>query len=148
MSNKQIVRRTGRTINHTAINALAQQIADSFTTFMRTYRPAPEEARYAPTVFTNETFVRVRWAWLVFPLSLLAGGHVFLSATIWQTKQRRVQPWKARRIPLLLASIDDTFTKMGTNHLDSTTGLDDLVGRMKVRLEYGDDGEIAFKIAT
>ena len=94
------------------MGARAPQIADSLTTFLRTTMRAPPDARYAPTVFTDQTFVRVRWEWLVFPLSLLLTAYGFLAATIWHTRRLRVRPWKGHRVPLLLANIDEVVREL------------------------------------
>ena len=53
------------------ISALAQQIANGTTTFLRTTRTAPPDVTFAPTVFFTAIVVRVRWAWLAFPLGLV-----------------------------------------------------------------------------
>lgn len=127
------------------MNAIAQQIADSYTTFMRTTMSSESDSRYAPTVFTDQMFARVRWEWLTFPLGLLVSAHVFLLASIWQTRRLCVQPWKGHRVPVLLASIDDIVKELVAGGLNSRTGLEDRVGRMKVRLEYDDKDEKAFK---
>ena len=118
-------------------NAMASRIADTLSNYMRTSAPAPLDARYAPTVFADQTFIRVRWAWLSFPLSLLVAGHVFLAATIWQTKRRRV--------PLLLANVDEVVRDRARGAFETRTGLEERVGRMKVRLEYEGREAIAFR---
>lgn len=124
---------------------LAKQMADSLTNWMRTNIPADIDSKYAPTVFSEETFVRVRWAWLVFPLGLVLVGQIFLLATIWQTRQRQVRPWKSHRIPLLLACVDDDIKRLARGGMDSRTGLEERVGGIEVRLEYDDRDKVSFK---
>jgi hypothetical protein len=128
-----------------SMSALCQRIANGFTMYMRNSMPAAPDARYAPTVYADATFVHVRWGWLAFPFSLLLAGHIFLLTTIWHTRRLRTQPWKGHRIPLLLASIDDVVKDATAGGLDSRTGLEERVGRFKVRLEYDDGDEIVFK---
>ena len=127
------------------MSALSQQIADSFTSFMRTSVPADPDPLYTPTVFTTQTIVRVRWPWLIFPLGLLIAGHMFLLAIIWQTRHRSIRPWKGQRVPLLLASIDDTIKDYAVGGYGSRTGLEERVGQIQVRLEYDGADEIAFR---
>jgi hypothetical protein len=129
----------------TSTSALCQRIANGFTMYMRNSMPAAPDARYASTVYADATFVHVRWGWLAFPLSLLLAGHIFLFTTIWHTRRLRTRPWKGHRIPLLLASIDDVVKDTAAGGLDSRTGLEERVGRFKVRLEYDDGDEIVFK---
>ena len=127
------------------ISALAQRMADGFMSYMRTSMPAALDQRYAPTIFTTVTLIRVRWEWLIFPLGLLLAGHAFLVATIWQTKRRAVKPWKGHRVPLLLASIDDVVRRLAAGGFESRTGLEERVGEMRVRLEYDNGDEIVFR---
>ena len=130
------------------MSAFMQQIANGMTTYLRTSRQASPDRAYAPTVFTTEIFVRVRWPWLAYPLSLLFAGQVFVAATIIQTRRRRVRPWKSHRLPLLLAGIDDIVKKMAKGGLESRNGLDDRVGQMTVRLGFDERDEIVFKRVT
>ena len=130
------------------MSALCARIAQGFTNFMRTSMPADPDTRYAPTVYSNETFVRVRWQWLMFPLGLLVAGHVFLVATILQTRRRGVWPWKGSRVPLLLASVDEAVKRQAVGGFKSRTGLEDRVGRMKMWLDYDNGEAIAFRRTT
>lgn len=127
------------------MNDLCQKIASGLTSWMRTTLPAKADARYASTVISNETLVRVRWPWLTYPLALLVLGHVFLLTTIRRTQRLRVRPWKGHRIPLLLANIDDVVKGAAAGGLHSRTGLEERIGRMKILLEYDDNDSIAFK---
>ena len=123
------------------ISALCDQISSGLTNYMRKTMPASSDrATYLPTVFSNEIFIHVRWAWLTFPISLVLAGYVFLIGTIWQTRRLEVKPWKGHRIPLLLMDLDEDVKRMASGGLESRNGLEERVGRMKVRLEY-DDGE-------
>ena len=134
------------------MSSLSQQIADGMTTYLRTWKPAAlnastaaSDARYAPTVYTTEIIVRVRWYWLAYPLTLLVAGQAFVAATILQTRRRLVRPWKAHRLPLLLADIDDIVKKMGAGGLETRNGLEDRVGQMAVRLQFDERDELLFK---
>ena len=131
----------------TTITEYFDRVATGFTNFMRTAPSlsVPEDKHYAPVVFTNEVYVHVRWGWLAFPLLIVVLGQIFLGMTIHQTRRRRVQPWKGARVPLLLANIDDEVKKAAKGGLYSRSGLDEQVGEIKVRLEYNDGDEIAFK---
>ena len=115
------------------------RVANGFGSFLRTTFPAPADSRYAPTVFANEVVIKVRWAWLIFPLGLLITGHVFFAAVVWQTKHRVVRPWKGNRIPLLLANVDEVVRNYAAGGFVMRQGLEERIGRTNVRLEY--DGE-------
>ena len=129
------------------ITQFFNQMATSFTNFMRTTPSlsAPNDDQYAPLVYTTEIYVHVRWGWLAFPLALLLLGQVFLGLTIHQTKRRRVEPWKGARIPLLLAEVDDIVKEAAKGGLYSRSGLEERVGKTKVRLQYDDKDKITFE---
>ena len=128
-----------------AISALSQQIADGMTTYLRTSRNAPPDVTFAPTVYFTEIVVRVRWAWLTFPLGLLVVALVFLVTTILQTRQLCVRPWKDHRLPLLMADVDDVVRRMAKGGLDTRNGLEERVGRMTVQLEFDEKDKIIFR---
>jgi hypothetical protein len=130
-----------------SMSALVKQVADGFTTFMRTTlvtAAPPDSNRYAPVVYSNETIVRVRWAWLTLPLGLLVVGQIFLSVTVWQTQRKAVRPWKDLRLPLLLASVEDSVRVHARNGLKSRMGLEERVGMIEVEVEYDGEDNISF----
>ena len=127
------------------MSALSQQIATGMTTYLRTSRTAPPDVTFAPTVFVTEIVVRVRWAWLAFPLGLVVAALVFLVTTILQTRQLCVRPWKDHRLPLLMAGIDDVVKRMAKGGLDTRNGLEERVGRMTVQLEFDEKDKIIFR---
>ena len=128
-----------------ATSALSQQIAAGMTTYLRTSRNAPPDVTFAPTVYFTEIVVRVRWAWLAFPLGLLVAALVFLVTTILQTRQLCVRPWKDHRLPLLMADIDDVVRRVAKGGLDTRNGLEERVGRMTVQLEFDEKDKIIFR---
>jgi hypothetical protein len=128
-----------------SMSAHAQQMANGFTAFLRTTMTASADIRYAPTIHSTKTFVHVRWAWLLYPLGQLVSGYVFLLITIWQTRRRCVQPWKSLRLPLLLSGIDDSIKEHARGGLNSRTGLEERVGKVKVWLEYNDEDHLYFR---
>ena len=131
-----------------SMSRLSEQIASGMSTYIRTSRPAPLDAKFAPSVSSTEIVVKVRWGWLAFPLGLLVSAQIFLVMTILQTRRRCVRPWKGHRLPLLLADTDDIVKEMAEGGLDTRNGLEDRVGRMTVRLEFDERNEIVFRRVT
>jgi hypothetical protein len=130
------------------LSALSRNIADSLTNYMRTTSGLAPHRGYTPSVFADEVFVFVRWQWLVFPLSLVFAGHVFLVLTMWHTKRLRALPWKEGRLPLLLASVDDFIQDVAEGGLVTRTGVHDRVGDIEVYLDYEPGREIALRRAS
>ena len=127
------------------ISVLTQQIASGMTTCLRPSRTAPPDAAFAPSVFSTEIVVRVRWAWLALPLGLVVAVQVFLVATIIQTRRLFVRLWNGHRFPLVMAGMDDIVKRMAEGGLDTRNGLEERIGRMTVRLEFGERHKTVFK---
>ena len=122
-----------------------QQITESYTTYMRTELTAPPDKLYAPTLFVDTIFTTVCWEWLIYPLSLVLLGYIFFAATIWQTRRRKVLPWKSQRVSLLLANIDDATRDFAIGGLAYRDGLKERVGRIKVEMVFDGNDTITFK---
>ncbi|KAJ2982129.1 hypothetical protein NUW58_g6511 [Xylaria curta] len=130
------------------MSTLVESVAESLSAFLLTFVPTKSvDSRFAPTVYTETTFVLVRWVWLTFLLGLLIAGYVFLALTIWHTRRLRVRPWKGHRLPLLLADVDDIVKKLAVGGMEGRKGLEERVGRLEVRLDYNGGDQIAFRRA-
>lgn len=62
--------------------------------------------QYAGQVFTTIPYVHVRWAWLGFPIVMVASSLAFLVACVWQTQRLHVKSYKSDGLELLLARLD------------------------------------------
>ncbi|MCJ1402448.1 hypothetical protein MMC11_005668 [Xylographa trunciseda] len=125
---------------------LAKRISDTVTLYMRTADPMSRiDPQYAPTVGVSVPLVKVRWAWMVYPVALQFGGLAFLGITMYATQRHRVRPWKGHRVPLLLAHLDEDVRSQAQGGLMHRTGLDDRVGAMRVRLEFDGDDDMVFR---
>lgn len=93
------------------------------------------------TVFVTELFVRVRWAWLTYPLCLLVASLGFLAATVWQTARRGVKVWKGSLLPLLVADLDEVVKRRAEGAMENLEELESRVGALRVVLE-NEGGEI------
>jgi hypothetical protein len=83
--------------------------------------------------YSEEVYVRVRWAWLAFPLVLLVLTVVFLGATIWKTSNNQsAGVWKTSAMPSLIYGLpEETQTQLSSSSAwDSADG-----GGKKVRVK-------------
>ena len=124
-----------------------QGVADSLTSYMRTDLAAPPTERYAPTTYSEAVFVAVRWPWLTYPLILVVASYAFFAATVLQTRRRAVKPWKSQRLPLLLANVDDIVREFAAGGLHRRDGLEERIGRIRVRIEFDGQDSVTFKRA-
>jgi hypothetical protein len=96
-------------------------VASGITTAIRSNAtladPALSARTYAGVATVTQSFVRVRWAWILYPSAMLTIGVLHFMATIWQTVRCRAYVWKADPIVPLLLRLDTTNGEVG--------GLDD-----------------------
>jgi hypothetical protein len=59
----------------------------------------------------TETYVRVRWAWLVLPIVLTALSLAFLLMTIWTTHRSDTKVWKSSSLALLYHGLETKPSK-------------------------------------
>lgn len=129
-----------------SLNALVQQMSTVLTNHIRGTFPAPADARYVGTVFGTELFVRVRWAWLTYPLCLLVASLGFLAATVWQTSRRGVKVWKGSLLPLLVADLDEVVKRRAEGAMENLEELEKRVGALRVVLENEGRGNLMFRV--
>lgn len=80
-----------------------QNIATSVSSYMRSL----SKDSIIGQSLSQETFIRVKWAWITFPAVLVFGGVLLLITAIVQTSRKGVEVWKYSCMPLLFHSVDD-----------------------------------------
>ena len=43
---------------------------------------------------TLETYIHVRWIWLLLPLIMVVFGTLFLAVTLWQSRRWNIPNWR------------------------------------------------------
>ncbi|KAF1936136.1 hypothetical protein EJ02DRAFT_414481 [Clathrospora elynae] len=94
-----------------------ERLATAFTNVMRSNADSYEMLQ--GEAYSQEKFVSIHWAWLAFPLLLLALSLVFLVLTIIKTSNNSgVGIWKTSAMPALIYSLpketQGQFTKSST----------------------------------
>lgn len=56
------------------------------------YSSPASQTYYLGTVFKDQSYVVVRWAWLAFPAVMLLGTCLLLVTTVWRTDRSLVRP--------------------------------------------------------
>ncbi|KAF1982580.1 hypothetical protein K402DRAFT_466699 [Aulographum hederae CBS 113979] len=79
--------------------------------------PAVPGLAHTPTLFTS-----VQWAWLSFPILLLAFGLLLLGAAMFETRRSGVEVWKASALPLLFHGLGDSVGGDGRSKEGWKTG--------------------------
>jgi hypothetical protein len=93
-----------------------ERLATAMTNIVRS---APSHQDVNGSAWEKETFISVRWEWLVFPFLLLILSFVFLVSTIIKTsKDSGANVWKTSTMPTLIYSLpketQGQFTKSST----------------------------------
>lgn len=93
------------------LSSLLANVAESFS----------QQARKASTetvpgwVYTNESFVRVRWEWLILPFVLHVAGLVVLIIAILSSRYHKARLWKASLLPLLYHGMEKKERSVATD---------------------------------
>jgi hypothetical protein len=111
-----------------------ERIATAVTNVIRSESNSNE--LIAGQALAPETYVRVVWAWLAFPLAMLGLCLVFLIATMVKTSKDAdgdVGAWKTSAMPTLMYSLPrDTRQALATTSTRSGSG--DRANKVKIRL--------------
>jgi hypothetical protein len=90
-----------------------------------------------------ETYIRVKWAWISFPATLVFGGVLLLLLAIMETSKRGVEVWKYSCLPLLFHSVNGgngrRVDDVAKRQMDTVEEMEDEAKRIRVRL--GREGE-------
>lgn len=120
--------------NYTDINSVFQSLASSLTINARS---KVCNAVVNGTAWTDQSFVHVRWLWLILPGSLVALSLAFLVITIIHTRNQYI--WKSSPLALLFSDLQ--VDEASTMRPDPTLkGMEDTSRNMQVWLETTADG--------
>jgi hypothetical protein len=82
-----------------------QDMATSLTNAIRTY---PNSTEFVSGSGAMETYILVRWVWLILPLILVCLAFIFLMLTIYQSSAcSDIKTWKNSALAVLLNSLTD-----------------------------------------
>ncbi|KAI0832181.1 hypothetical protein F5Y06DRAFT_307492 [Hypoxylon sp. FL0890] len=90
-----------------AENDTIAAVAASMTKYLRLYEQTSRmgenrsDTTAIGTAWTDETFVHVRWEWMVLPVVLEGLALAFLIGTIIQSKMSGIALWKSSTLPML-----------------------------------------------
>ncbi|KAK6863948.1 hypothetical protein PG995_000476 [Apiospora arundinis] len=94
------------------IAMLMADVATSVTVAFRSLWGA--EPVHGPAVST-ESYIHVRWGFLVLPVLIVLGAELFLVGAIYQTQKTRTKPLKSSALAMLFHGLeDDTRARFGS----------------------------------
>lgn len=111
-------------------------IGDSMTNYIRSTQ---HSTVIDGTVWKMETFVRVRWLWLIYPCALVLLGSILLAITIAMSIERRRPIWKSSILATVFHGLSDD-DKVGS--LLKTSDMETAARDLRVRLQEDHLGEM------
>ena len=115
------------------LNGVVIALAESMTEAMRT---GPNSTAHFGQTYVDKTMVKIRWAYLAYPIVLSLFSMVLLLIVILQTKQLDVIAWKSSSLALLVHRLSGW--EMADGAVNSKRDLHRAMGRIRARL--CDDG--------
>ena len=124
----------GRELANTAnLDTTVIAIAESMTEAMRT---GPNSTAYFGQTYVEKTVVKIRWAYLAYPIVLTLLSMVLLLIVILQTRQLNIIAWKSSSLALLMHRLSGWQIAVGG--VKSKRDLHRVMGTVRARL--CDDG--------
>jgi hypothetical protein len=128
--------------NYTEINSVFESLASSLTTHARS-KVCDNTKR--GVAWTMQSYVTVRWLWMILPIALVVLSLVFLAITVFHTRRQYI--WKSS--PLALLFSDLRVDGSGGFKIDSTLkGMENTSRNMDVWLESSANGPRLKAVAT
>jgi hypothetical protein len=125
-----------------SINATMARVSDFLTTYVRENGDVSNSATAPGTVFQNETFIRVQWAWFTLPAALAIFTLVLLAYTLVETARHgRHTNWKSSPLALLFHGLD-TETQDRYSHLDDLDEMGEKAKGAIVQLRKDEKGNL------
>lgn len=123
------------TADWASINAFWDGLTNSITNVIRTRGDTPPSGYALGTTLGNQTCIRVQWAWLSLPATLLLLTIVLLSATIVQTRSSgHSMAWKSSSLALLFHGLGQDGEERKYEALRETDEMEDVAKNLRVRL--------------
>ncbi|OJJ87025.1 DUF3176 domain-containing protein [Aspergillus glaucus CBS 516.65] len=85
------------------LSLITENIARGMTEHIRT---GPNSTISNGVAYQNETYIHVKWPWVILPITVVAGAGVFLACSIGLNSRRKAALWKSSSVALLLHSVE------------------------------------------
>jgi hypothetical protein len=112
---------------------LMDNVAASMTDYIRNVSSTVEHG----TAWGSESFVHVRWAWLVLPLALAPLSFLFLLSAIWISGHHNVKVWKSSSLATIFHGLEHPPKPDGA--VNRRSEMEEAAKQLKVRLKQTSD---------
>jgi hypothetical protein len=111
------------------LGQLMDTVAESLTNFIRNSSSVP----YVGTAWDTESYVHVRWIWLILPVALAPMSLVFLLYAIWMSSHRELKVWKSSSLASIFHGLERPVVDAG--NVERESEMDELSRQIWVRLQ-------------
>ncbi|KAK5713367.1 hypothetical protein LTR17_017612 [Elasticomyces elasticus] len=119
------------------LDAWFANLATSMTNVVRTTQTS-SHAQYNGQQYVLA--VRVRWIWLLLPVTLVLAAILLLIAVMIRTAFSSVRSWKHDLLTMMLFEMDPSLKNAAQGQFDKRDGVEKAIGKRKVRLQAREDG--------
>ncbi|KAL4912286.1 hypothetical protein BDW62DRAFT_194993 [Aspergillus aurantiobrunneus] len=120
------------------------ELLDSMSTSVTdTLRTNPHGTKIFGNSFRDETFIQVRWPWIILPVIVTLGSIALLLGTAIGSKQKKAVLWKCMVLPLLSSHLH-TAPENEIASMRSVDGMTDKSKKMRAVMVQ-DEGPLIFK---
>ncbi|KAJ5709357.1 hypothetical protein N7493_010691 [Penicillium malachiteum] len=117
-------------------NNITDVVKSVSTALTDTIRASDVSSRIPGKAFMTETYIHVRWAWVIFPLFVVLASTILLLATTVLTKDAVL--WKSSVLPLLMGYLD-IAPEYNFSGLRSVSEMNRLSKKITVTMEHEND---------
>lgn len=123
------------------LNAWIQRLALSMSNNVRLSGTTTQhnQTMYEGTAWMVEVYIKVRWAWIIFPWALVVLSMVFLILTVIEYTRSTAKPWRNSATAMLYTRLDEDLQASATHAMLEDQDIDESIERARVRL-VSDEG--------
>lgn len=105
---------------------------DRVAAALTTYGLSASNTTHLGTVMLSETYLNVRWWWIIYPSVLQLASAVLLLSTIWYSHRIGAPLWKSSLLAIYYHQIEDLGLK-GDTSVERLSGMDKAARETKLR---------------
>lgn len=127
------------------LNVVTQNLADTLTNQIRSTSPGDNlnSTKLAGNAYITETYIRIRWQWIVVPLAEAVLTCVLLIISIFTTRSEPLL--KSSVLAFLFHPLEGLRAEdLNMNEINTPSKLEEVSETMMAKLETGKDGRVRF----
>ncbi|KAI1464197.1 uncharacterized protein F4812DRAFT_468128 [Daldinia caldariorum] len=123
-------------------SAWANRIAKSLTNIIHLQsQPDPKDDVYAGNAWIQQTYIKVSWPWIAYPIAVLLASLLLFAGNIYRSSSPNQRIWGTGMLALLISDIDRSIKDQARgSSCRSNDELIEATGHAVVRLEDDESG--------